>query len=74
MSRRRTVAMEVNDNAGCLDANGACDSIASMLAPAGLGMGSAPGFFQPRQRRPDIRLRHRCKAKHQPGTQVQRRL
>ena len=29
------LAMEVNDNAGCLNASGACESIASMLAPTG---------------------------------------
>jgi hypothetical protein len=35
MSRRRTVAMDVNDNVGVLNARGAWDTIASMLAPTG---------------------------------------
>ena len=33
MSKRRTVAMVVNDNVGCLDARGVWATIASMLAP-----------------------------------------
>lgn len=33
MSRRRTVAMVVNDHMGCLTPNGAWAFIASMLAP-----------------------------------------
>jgi len=37
MSRRRTVAMVVNDDAGCLNASGAWASIASKLAPTGFG-------------------------------------
>jgi hypothetical protein len=35
MSNRRTVAMVVNDNAGCLMPSGVSSSIASMLAPTG---------------------------------------
>ncbi len=35
MSRRRTVAMVVNDDADCLTLSGVCVSIASMLAPTG---------------------------------------
>jgi len=34
------LAMDVNDNAGCLNAHGACKSIASMLAPTKASIGS----------------------------------
>ncbi len=35
MSNRRTVAMDVNDNAGSLMPRGVASTIAGMLAPAG---------------------------------------
>ena len=38
MSRRRTVAMVVNDDASCLDARGIPATIASMLASTGVGV------------------------------------
>ena len=31
------LAMDVNDNAGCLTPSGVCASIANMLAPTGAG-------------------------------------
>jgi len=37
------LAMDVNDDAGCLDARGVHESIASMLAPT--GGGDAPDFI-----------------------------
>ena len=40
MSRRRTVAMVVIENAGYLIPRGAADCIASMLAPTGSGVQS----------------------------------
>ena len=43
MSRRRTVAMVVNDDGGCLDARGVWAIIASRLAPTGLGWINSTG-------------------------------
>jgi hypothetical protein len=44
MSNRRTVAMVVNDDAGCLVPRGVLETIASMLAPTALSDTVNPAF------------------------------